>query len=235
MPVIGKTLLSMGFGKISFKNIDYNASADDIPHDCYGTVLTTASSSSSVPDHPVGANTFVHIHQLDSSLNVQGDNQGMRLLPIIQVNPYGEYRHRMTFDITKATGQPLMVDAARFGDDGSLLYYDDNSTTSKEIFNCQKVLVVDVGLDASKPVNVPIFRGCLVECYQRVNPKTLNAYARFDFLTYPGLTEPTMNYVATSDSSRRPPPSWNRIVVSASPCSTAAHRTRRFKPIAPSR
>ncbi len=98
---------AMGFGKIIFKNIDYNAvgrrsAARLLRHGAHHRQLRRLRC----PSQPVGVNTFVHIHQFDSALNVQGDNQGMRLLPIIQVNPYGEYRHRFTFDIAKARGNP---------------------------------------------------------------------------------------------------------------------------------
>ena len=200
LPVIGKTLLDIAFGKITFKNIDYNLASGEQPRDCYGSVLTTAGTASSVPNQPVGINTFVHLHMLDSMTKVQGDRQVPVAYRSVQANPYGEYSHRFTFDMP-SSGK-LIVSAARFADDGTVTYYDDTSSASEGgIFNTQNILPSDVTFEASKPENVPVFRGCMVECYQRINPKTLNAYAHFDFLTYPGLIEPDMNHIDNNADS----------------------------------
>ena len=231
LPVIGKTLLAIGFGKITFKDINYNSAATDLPRDCYGSVLTMAGASSSIPSAPVGINTFVHIHQLDYLQHVVGDKQGMRYYPIKQVNPYGEYRQRFTFDIS----DKMIVDAARFDNNGALTYYDDISSNSQSIFNTQQIFQSELTFGASKQVNIPVFRGCQVECYQRVNPKTLNAYARFDYLTYPSLDEPDMHHIDQNAGNPAPPHFWNRTAGSPLPCSTAVRRTRISRPIAPSR
>jgi len=204
LPVIGKTLLQIAFGNIKFKTMGLNSYyVGDMARDCYGTVYTTASSSSVVPNHPVGINTFVHVHQLNGSDVLASprmvDVRGMQAYPIWQANPYGEYEHHITFNL--GNWVPIFIDAARFNDDGTLAYYDDTSSSSQTIFASQNVQAGDILYGQSKAENVAVFRGTMVECYQRVNPKTLNAFAKFDFMSYPGFDEPTKNHIDNNPKS----------------------------------
>ncbi len=185
LPVLGRALLAVAHGNVTFKSIKPLANARDFIS-CSGRVFTSAGTSSIVPTHWVGQNTFVRIYTND---NPPYDARGVRPYPLLQVDPYGQYQQKF---LVIAGWSSVGVDGVRFDNDGRLLAYKDISTVSQGIFQNEKVpdATLAVGGGGTKEMNLSLFRCTEVACYQRVNPKTLNNFPRFDFLSSLGMGAP---------------------------------------------
>ena len=190
MPVIGKGLLMIAHGRLTFKEHLQNTAQNSLLS-FHGTVLTSAGTSSLVPTHPVGERTFVHVHQGDSTAPAALPTRAIQTDLFVQTDPTGQYNLPLAF----AGGWgPITVSAAQFGDDGQVIYYKDaNVTLFKSVDVAGSKLTVDSG--GTKEINLPVFRCAQVVCYQRVNPSTFNLFPRFDFITNNGLKEPDSLYV----------------------------------------
>ncbi len=184
---VGRMLLAMAHGKIEFKRMKPTFGNLN-PVTVRGGVFANAGTTSMVPNHPMGVHTFVQAYRVDG-LGLPSGSRGIRQFPIIEVDPYGEYCRRMVNDTLPGWGK-MTVDAARFADDGTLTYYKDASPNSQTIFKNEEINPSEYLLGREKPINIALFRCTPVECYQKGNPKTLNAFARFDFLDSIGLQQP---------------------------------------------
>ncbi|MHB9134094.1 MAG: FtsX-like permease family protein [Armatimonadota bacterium] len=191
LPAIGKALLEIAHGKITFKEIKY-LPGNDAMSDCRGKVVTMVGTSSTVPSHQLGKNTFVRLYAQNAyaSGGVAPTMRGIRLFPIFQTDPYGEYRRSFTFDMAAYWSQPNF-DAARFDDQGMMTFYKDASTVSQSIFKNELIPLTDLTIGNEKPVNMALFRCTPVSCFQRGNPKTLNSFPSFVFLSKLGMDAPS--------------------------------------------
>ncbi|HEY3417520.1 MAG TPA: M28 family peptidase, partial [Armatimonadota bacterium] len=201
LPAIGKALLAMANGKINFKNLKYLPGSDPL-RVVQGNVFASVGTSSLVPNHRMGTNVFVHFYPSPpgSVPEIELLARGIRRFPIIQANPYGEfYRGLNLHDIT-SWGQPATFDAARFDDDGNLLYYKDASPSSQGVFKNELVPAKDLELGNEKTVNVELFRAAQVACFQTGNPKTLDSFKGFTFLKSVGLDEPDRSHMGMAST-----------------------------------
>jgi hypothetical protein len=191
LPIISKGLLAIAQGKISFKRTPYNTPARTFR----GTVFTSAGTSALVPTHPVGINTFVHAFALPpQGLPLMA--RGIRVFPIMPVSPYGTFEQKLSFDI--GGYDMATVDAARFAADGTLAYFKDASMASQAIFKNELIAPGELVMGNETPVNLAVFRCTQVACFQRGNPKTFNAFPRFDFLLSQGLRAPERIHLDTT-------------------------------------
>jgi hypothetical protein len=190
VPAVGKALLAVVHGRIPFKTPEYIPGSDPITT-VRGTVYTAAGVASQVPNHRVSEHTFVHYFPTTGPTAMV---RGIRQFPILQADPYGDYYRYMNFDIS-AWGNPVSVDAVRFNDDGQPIFFKDASARSQTIFKNEVFPSSDLTIGSEKPVNVALFRSSLITCFQRGNPKTLNAFAGFNFLQKQGMQPP--DYVHT--------------------------------------
>jgi len=179
---LGKALLAISNGRVPFKKIKYIAGGDAVVG-CNGTIFTSAGTSSLVPSHRVGVNTFARVYVDNPDLGI---NRGVKQISMMEVNPYGEYYRKFNIPWPQTT----TVDAVKYNDDGQPVYYKDLSPDSQGLFNSDLVHVSVFDPGSSKPMNVALFRAAPVACYQKVNPKSLNVFPGFSFLTAPGLQEP---------------------------------------------
>jgi hypothetical protein len=186
---IGKAMLAIAHGKIGFKKIQYIPGNDSIVT-FRGTVYASAGVSGAVPNHRVGENTYVHYYQIFGPAAL---SRGIRICPIISVNPYGEYYRQFNFDMS-LWGQPVAVDAARFDDRGHIAYYKDASPKSQSIFKNETFPSSDLAIGNEKPINLQLFRASQVVCYQRGNPKSLNSFAGFNFIQKQGMQAPERSH-----------------------------------------
>ncbi len=186
VPVLGRTLLAMGFGRVSFKTLRTNAQA----YSLHGTIYTSAGSAALVPTHRVSGRTFVHAFQDGRSAFLPITTRGVALYPVMPVNPYGEYERPIAFDFK---WNPLSVNAARFDDDGRVVYFKDASPASQATFRNvsfpNNEILVGNG-QPPKPINVCVFRCSPVTLYDQGNPKTLKSFSQVVYMNRQGLSKP---------------------------------------------
>lgn len=198
LPVLGKAMLAIGYGKIPMKKITHIRHADE-PLPFSGKVYSAGEDLAASPTQPLGRNTFVHLYQMptrDQGMTLP--SRGVHIFPIIATDPYGEYYRRFTFNITTAIGSGATIDAVRFGDDGQMLYYKDQSETAQSLMQNEHVWVNDI---YAKRVDVILFRCCQMNCFQRINPQTFNAFARFDFMDAQDMQSPRhLHYINDADA-----------------------------------
>jgi hypothetical protein len=195
---VGRALLAMAHGKIEFKTMKPTY-GNFTPATVRGGVYANAGTTSMVPNHPMGDRTFVQIYRVTGQ-SLPSGTRGVRQWPIIETDPYGNYCRRMLYDSLGSWGK-LAVDAARFGADGRMTYYKDASPASQTIFKNEELNPQEYVMGREKAVNVALFRCTPVECYQKGNPKTLNAFARFDFLNSIGLQQPERYHFESSPNA----------------------------------
>jgi len=189
MPVIGRTLLAIARGRMTFKRIPPVPGLREFVS-CYGTLYTSAGTASIVPTHPMGQQTFAHIIWGGTSPNPTPSPtlRGIVLNPILQVNPYGQYEVKY---LSKPPWPAITVDAARFDKEGRIHYYKYVSDT-RGMFQNEMVddLQLMVGGNGMKQLNLSLFRCTQVACYQKINPKTFNAFPAFEFMQSVGMQPP---------------------------------------------
>ncbi|MCG3147200.1 MAG: hypothetical protein PCFJNLEI_00638 [Verrucomicrobiae bacterium] len=185
VPVLGRTLLELAFGRMTFKTI---------PSDRQRSVFAVAGNvgvAAVVASHPMGRHTFVRVVQPGNRTLTDNQSRGVRLYPILPVNPYGRYARPVCFDF-HVYGR-LSGDAARFDEAGHLLYIKDAGAASQSLFRNENVpgadLVATTG-QAPKPMNIALFRCAPVALYNRINPRTMRPFVRVDYLSQAGLTPP---------------------------------------------
>ena len=189
LPVVGRTLLAVAKGHMAFKRTPSVPGLREFIS-CYGTLYTSAGTASIVPTHPMGQRTFVHVIWGGSSPSPQptATTRGIVVNPILQVNPYGQYEVKY---LAKPQWAGITVDAARFDKAGQVNYYKYISAT-RGIFQNELVddLQLMVGGNGMKQLNLSLFRCTQVACFQKINPKTFNAFPAFDFMQSIGMQPP---------------------------------------------
>ena len=188
IPVVGKAILSIAQGRVGFKSIPRDRKSRIVT--LRGNVYGTAASGTIFPNHPMGQSTFVHPSPgLDYVRSI-------RMTPILKVNPYGHYESRVNFNFISCSGWAgdVTVDAARYNEDGNVLYFKDASLSVQSIFPNEKVptgnLLVSKSEQAS-PINVVLFRCHHVELLDRNNPQTMKPFADVTYLAQQGLSGPS--------------------------------------------
>ena len=189
VPTLGRTLLSLAFGRLPFKTIpsDRQSSVFSL----VGSVTGNAGAAAVGASHPMGVNTFAQIHVPTFRGLNDHQTRGVRLFPILPVDSEGRYGRPISFDFY-VYGQ-LSGDAARFDDDGNLTYLKDAGAASQSLFRNENVPcseVVATSSQAPKPVNIALFRCAPISLYNRINPQTMRAFVRVDYLSQSGLTPP---------------------------------------------
>lgn len=187
MPVIARSLLAVAFGAVTFKALD---DRPVITSTVRGNVFTAVGSGSLVPNNPVFRNTMVRAYPVmtnPSQLDVPSQYGVMRYT-VMSVDPYGRYER--TFMPFNQFAPAMTVNAARYDNDGRITYVKDSTQT---IFKNQNVPMIPyLGRGEN---NLDMFRAVPVACYQKGNPKTLNSFARFDFLLSDGLSPVTRSFI----------------------------------------
>jgi len=171
VPVLGRTLLSLAAGHVSFKSIQADRNRNLVS--VHGTVLGDAGSASIIPSHPMGTRTFVKTYG-ENRKSISGyAARGITIAPILQTNPYGRFAKGVTFDLS-SWGSPVSFQAARFDHQGRIAFI--NQATKLPISD----LDATAGREA-RPVNLALFRCVPVALYDQVNPQTMQ---RFKGVTY---------------------------------------------------
>lgn len=195
---IGKALLAIANGKVPFKTITHIRNADE-PRPYSGMVYTIGDEVGANMRVPMARNTFVHIFQMSSREEGRFlPSRGVQLFPLLPVDPYGEYRRRFNWNMLTFIGSGATFDAIRFADDGRLLFCKDMSDETQSLSTNEHVSVSD---NYAKRVDIYMFRCSHVCCFQRINPQTCHAFARFTYLNADTLQEPLhFRYNNDSDS-----------------------------------
>jgi|GEM_PF-832350 len=183
LPLLGRTMLAIGKGRMAFKRLPPVPGLREFVS-CFGTLYTTAGTASIVPTHQMGQNTFVHIMWGTPALTTRG----IVLHEVQQTDPYGNYEVKY---LSKPLYAAITVDAARFDKNGFVDYYKYVSTT-RGMFQNETVddLQLMVGGNGTKQLNLSMFRCTQVACFQKINPKTFNAFPAFEFMDSIGLQPP---------------------------------------------
>lgn len=193
LPIIGRSMLSIAKGRLGFKQLVPVVGLGDFIS-CYGTLFTSAGTASIVPTHPVGQNTFV---RLFTGVVPVVMTRGINVSPVLQVSPYGQFEQKF---MAAANYSTLTVDATRFDDDGRLLYYKHAppiTNISGGLFQNEQVngMQLAVGGNGMKQLNLQMFRTAQVACFQKINPKTFNAFPTFEFLDSQGMQAPETQHI----------------------------------------
>ncbi len=189
VPTLGRALLSVAYGRVPFKTI--RATRDSITS-IRGTIYATAGNSSLVPTHPVTIRTFA---QLLTTPSLPSASRGVNLCPVLAANCYGMYERRIVLGLARWSS--FSVNAARFDENGRMVYFKDSSIVSQANFrntNLSGGEVLAGGAQAPKPVNVPVFRCSSVALFDRGNPRTLKSFQSAAYLDRMGLSAPTRSY-----------------------------------------
>ncbi|MEI6148662.1 MAG: FtsX-like permease family protein [bacterium] len=192
VPAVGRALLAIAFGRVPFKTIE--ASSDRV---CAirGTVYTSAGSASLVPTHPVTVRTFVHPYREGLRDTLPLDTRGVLLEPVVAANPYGAYERAMVLGMQRSTA--FNVNAARFDQEGRIVYFKDGSSASQLIYRNEGLSGAEVIAGGSRPpkaANVVVFRCAPVALYDRGNPRTLKSFHDATYLDRMGLSGPLRSY-----------------------------------------
>ena len=205
-PVLGKSMLAIANGGMTFKRLRPLPNLREFVG-CYGTIYTSAGTNSIVPTHPMGtdvADTTVsdsslrHDPQRPTIVRVTwggvpqatpvATTRGISPNPILQANPYGEYEKK--YHLMQPWNN-VTVDAARYTPGGQIIYYKAISDV-RSLFQNENVdgLQLNIGGNGVKQLNLTMFRATEVACFQKINPKSFNAFPRFDFLDKLGMQAP---------------------------------------------
>lgn len=193
-PVLGRSLLAVANGRVPFKTI----AADRLNtiFTLRGTVFGSAGASAILPSHPMGRKTFVHAFNDEWRENPSYHTRGIRLYPVLETNPYGEYERQFTFDMIP-WGNPFTVNAARFAPDGRIAFIKDASPAGQSVFKNERVSGADVSAtsgQAVKPIQLALFRCAPVTLYDQSNPSTMRLFKSVRYLDKAGLAAPPRYY-----------------------------------------
>lgn len=180
IPILGRALLAVAGGRISFKTVA--ADPQNSIYTLYGKVYGTAGVSTIVPSHPMGENTFVRLAPAKSKTSIY-ESRGVAVYPFLQANPYGEYSKKFNFDFSKYDA--IAADAARFDMAGKLMYIKNSSIASQSAFRNTAFPASETettGAQAPKPIHVALFQCAPVTLYDQINPQTMRAFKRINFL-----------------------------------------------------
>ena len=192
LPVIAESILSIGYGAVTFKPLNDRPT---LSSSIRGNVFTAVGSGSLVPNNPVFRNTVVRAYpQTNPGLLELASQYGVQRYPVLQVDPYGKYE-RTTVQFSQFATL-MSVYGARYDNEGHVIYVKDSSATSQGIFKNENVAFIPYKGRGEN--NLEMFRAVPVACYQKGNPKTLNSFARFDFLLSDGLTPVIRSYIETN-------------------------------------
>jgi hypothetical protein len=117
VPTVGRALLAVGHGRVPFKSIK---PPRDSVATVRGTLYTSAGSASLVPTHPMSVRTWTLILP-DGGRPLSAAARGVEQFPVQAVNPYGEYERKILAGVPGS----LSVNAARFDEEGRIVYYKD--------------------------------------------------------------------------------------------------------------
>lgn len=194
VPTVGRALLAVGYGRVPFKSIK---PPRDSVASVRGTLYTSAGSASLVPTHPMTIRSCAHVLG-DSGRPLPSAAQGVDPYPVQVVNPYGEYERKILAGVPGT----LSVTAARFDEEGRIVYFKDAGAVgiiSISSFRNTGVPAVEVmagGAQPPKPMNVPLFRCCPVTLYDRGNPRTLKTFQGVEFMDRVGMAPPARSFQA---------------------------------------
>lgn len=180
-PQISQGLLTVACGNVPFKTLHRPTDEAGVST-CRGTIVTSADANAQIPSHPMGQHTVV----CATGPNRIASQRGIMCNPVMMTNPYGEYERPLAFDLTGV----IKVLAMRSDDAGTLRYYADSALGGSSVFQNEKVAPQSLIRGKEKPVSVALFRCAQSSCFHKVNPKTLNSYAGFDFLREGSLQAP---------------------------------------------
>jgi len=130
----------------------------------------------------------------------------------VKVNPYGEYEKKFVPLLGWGT---VTVDGARFAPDGTLAYFKDLSPGSQALAKNEAAAAPQRSMDggsAKQNINVLLFRCTELACYQRVNPKTLQAFARMDILDTITQQPPEEIHVHSGAETTTPGPAFTAFL-----------------------
>jgi len=192
LPIVFESLLSISYGSVDFKELK------NMPQEGYtlrGNVYTALGSGSVTPSNPLTKNTVVSQYPVKSA-QIHRERQstyGVQRSMIMPVNPYGAYYN--PFAMLALHEATFAIDAVRFNERGYPLYIKDNSPSSQSVFKNTERATADFSINNQNKVNLAMFRATIIECYQRGNPKTLNSFARFDYLRSDTIQSFTKSYI----------------------------------------
>jgi len=188
IPALGKALLSIAYGRVTFKPVSAAAARGRLFR-LHGGVYANAGVSEMFARHPMPSRTFAQISGPQNILSQRGVRGGA----LLGVNPYGE------FNANLVTGLPssFSMNAARFAEDGRILFIKDTSIVSQTVFRNEGVESASVsatGSKAPKPINIATFRCAPVSLFERGNPTTMKSFKQVTFLSRQALSAPARLY-----------------------------------------
>ena len=198
VPALGRTILAVASGQVLFKQIPA------IPTGVYtvrGTVLGNAGAASVVPSHRMATRTFMRAYTEPFNTYDRTLSRGIQLATVLPVNPYGEFSHTFTPDLS-AWSSAFKAMAVRFDAQGQPEYINDTSASSQSLFNSQSINPKDAvatGPHPAKPINLSMFRCAPVTLYGRINPQTMQAFKNVAYVDNLGLSSP-LRYNIIGDS-----------------------------------
>ena len=185
VPALGKALLAVAYGRVTFKTLSPAAWRGSV-FALRGTVYANAGSSDIVAGHRMAGRTFARVANTSSLLGARG----IRPMPLLEANPYGEFEAPLLTELPWT----FSMEAARFADDGCVAFIKDDSDASQAIFKNQGLSASSVSATGSqppKPVNIALFRCAPVSIFDQGNPTTMKAFKRLEFLVCQGMSAPT--------------------------------------------
>ncbi len=196
LPVIGRAVLGIADGRVPFKSIPFDRRKCILT--LHGTAYGNTGTGSTVPNHPMGINTFVHAFNQEFGAVDEVEYRGLRLYPIryypiLKTNPYGKFHQRFNFNFITYWQGSVRVDAARFDDQGRVQFFKNASPVAQAVYPNEQFptsSILSVNPAPAKPIQVSLFPCVPVELYERNNPMTMNAFKGVTFLERLGLAGP---------------------------------------------
>ena len=189
VPALGRAILALASGQVLLKQVP------PIPNGLYtvnGTVLGNAGAASVVPSHRMATRTFMRAYTSPLETYHRTLSRGIQLATVLPVNPYGEFYHQFTPDLS-AWSSAFKAMAIRFDAQGQPEYINDTSASSQSLFNSQSISpkeAVATGPHPAKPINLSMFRCAPVTLYGRINPQTMQAFKEVAYMDNLGLSSP---------------------------------------------
>ncbi len=195
VPMLGRSVLALAAGQVPFKSIKEDRGGAVMT--LHGSLFGSAGSSSVIPSHPMWPRTFVQGGAGSAAASVL--TRGVGMAPIMQTNPYGEFRREFAFDLAGAWGGPVKFLAMRFDDAGRIEYINEIASGNRSVFS-SSVSGKDLAATAAgtpRVVNLSMFRCVPVSLYDQINPQTMKRFKGVSYMDALSMSTPARSHFET--------------------------------------
>ncbi len=187
--IVARSVLAIAYRQIPFKNIVADTGGNVLSF--RGKVVGAAGTGGLIASHPMADRTVVRIG-LGTAMKNRSDleSRGVRTAPVVMTNPDGKYEVPLVFGLGWGN---VNADAARFGVDGRLEYFKDDSPAAQTVHRSQNIPPAELVLSGGeevKPINIEVFPATPVTLYGRNNPQTQSYFKGVSLLSRAGLAGP---------------------------------------------